>query len=91
MQNGSETGWAGVDTFVTSQLAAIAAAGKKSASLHQQYTARQQKLLLLNLLLNTLLQSILIMMQYLIQVLYRLTKTALVKRYYLTTILIRLM
>jgi MoCo/4Fe-4S cofactor protein with predicted Tat translocation signal len=29
MQNGSETGWAGVDTFVTSQLAAIAAAGKK--------------------------------------------------------------
>jgi MoCo/4Fe-4S cofactor protein with predicted Tat translocation signal len=29
MQNGTETGWAGVDTFVTSQLAAIAAAGKK--------------------------------------------------------------
>jgi MoCo/4Fe-4S cofactor protein with predicted Tat translocation signal len=29
MQNGSETGWAGVDTFVTGQLAAIAAAGKK--------------------------------------------------------------
>ncbi|MFA6085480.1 TAT-variant-translocated molybdopterin oxidoreductase [Mucilaginibacter sp.] len=29
MQNGSETGWAGVDSFVTSQLAAIAAAGKK--------------------------------------------------------------
>jgi MoCo/4Fe-4S cofactor protein with predicted Tat translocation signal len=29
MQDGSEAGWAGVDTFVTSQLAAIAAAGKK--------------------------------------------------------------
>jgi MoCo/4Fe-4S cofactor protein with predicted Tat translocation signal len=42
MQNGSETGWAGVDTFVTSQLAAIAAAGKKiriiTSSLHSPST-----------------------------------------------------
>jgi MoCo/4Fe-4S cofactor protein with predicted Tat translocation signal len=29
MQDGSEAGWAGIDTFVTGQLAAIAAAGKK--------------------------------------------------------------